>query len=184
MAALANAGEVSPYGLTALADVAEDGGRSDLLARAIRAADGIGNGYLQTDALIRIFSSAVTAKDGALVVQIASRLMRRNWRSIMDGLARAMPQLIEATGPATVEGLDAAMRRAQAVFDTEPGQEGLTAHLDGVIAPHRRPADPQAALYQAPQLAPEFLASFLDKADISPSISRSRELSRQRYGAR
>jgi hypothetical protein len=86
-----------------------------------------------------------------------------------------MPRLIEAAGPAIVEDLDIAIRRAQAVLDTEPGQEEPLAHLDGVIAPHLRPADPRAALYQAPQLAPEFLASFLDKADISSSISRSRD---------
>jgi hypothetical protein len=162
-------------GLPTLCDAAENGERSDFLTRAIQAAGGIGNSYLQTDALIRIFSSAVMAKDGALVAQLVSTLTRGGWRSIMDGLARVMPRLIESAGPAIVEDIDAAMRRAQAVLDAEPGQEGPPPHLDGVIAPHLRPVDPRAALYKVPQLAPEFIASFLEKADLSPSITRSRD---------
>src|ERR1700733_5369357 len=163
------------HGLAALADATNDSERSDLLVRAIRAADGAGNGYLRPAALVRIFSSAVKAKDGALVAQLASRLTRDGWRSIMAALAYSMARLIEMAGPGVVEELDAAMRRAQTLFDAGPEPQGQAAHLDGVIAPHQRPPNPPAALYEVPQLTPEFLATFLDKADISPTIARSRD---------
>ncbi len=156
-------------GWIALSSVAPEAQRSAMLSRALRSSEEIGNQYLRSDAVADLLGPAVAAGDSALVASALDRLLDADWKVFVDGLRRAMPDLVTAAGPEIVEKMDLAMRRAQGVLRARvPSTEPID-HLDGVLPPPLREQALQVAS-DAAQWLGAYLATYLDQADVGPSL--------------
>ena len=160
----------SCHGLSALAAVAPPERRGSMLSQALTSSEQIVNPYLRNDAVANLLGPAVSTADATLVARILERLFDASWTAFMDGLRRAMPQIVNAAGPAIVEKMDAAMRRAQAVSETSQSPDASLDHFDGVLSPALRKQALKSAAEKTAELLLPYLSTFLDQADVVPSL--------------
>jgi hypothetical protein len=152
-------------GLVALSVVAPTERRTQLLSRALRSSDEVANHYLRGDAVADLLGPAVATGDSALVASILDRLLAAGWNRFMEGLRRAMPNIVAAAGAGIVENIDTSMRRAQVVLCTHTPSRQALEHLDGVLAPTQRE---QALRAASDELLGAYLSTYLDQADVGP----------------
>jgi hypothetical protein len=155
-------------GLTALSAVVPEGRRSTLLSQALNASDQIRNQYLRGDAVANLLGMAVTAGDSALVASILDRLLAAGWICFVEGLRRAVPDIVRVGGAEIIERMDLSMRRAQAMLWTQPSSSLQNEHFDGVLSAPLREEAQKSAWNEASQSFQAYLSTFLDQIDVGP----------------
>lgn len=159
---------LSARGLNVLAAYVPEQRREELLTRALRTSQEIGNQYLRTDAQADMLASLIESKDTGLVAKCLEQLLNSRWSGLMDALRRAMPVIVKTCGVEMIERMDSAMRRAQEVLTTHP-QETAPSHFDGVL-PEAERKSAAALLLDAKALSDTYLSTFLDQEDVGPSL--------------
>ncbi|HEX3251655.1 MAG TPA: hypothetical protein VHS05_19625 [Pyrinomonadaceae bacterium] len=156
-------------GVSALATVAPEARRVDLLRQAIHASDQIGNQYVRSDAVADMLSVAIETENTELINSCLDRLLDGGFSIFMDGLQRAMPSIIGKGGVEIIERMDAAMRRAQRLLTTSTASAKTLDHFDGVLAEAER-NKAAAQIEAAGSEISVYLSTYLDQKDMGPSM--------------
>jgi hypothetical protein len=150
-------------GFACVAGAVEARRAAELLRSSMSRSAQIGNPYLRDGALALLLVPAVATGDPRLVSDVTRRVLESGWKVLVAALQLAMPELVQAAGPAVVAGIDTAMRDAQRVLDLRPSGDARE-HLDGVAGPgHRRRRDWIATLGEN-----GYAALFLNEEDLAP----------------
>jgi hypothetical protein len=158
---------LAAHGLAALSATTPQERRAALLGQALEVSEGIGNQYLRADAVADLLGPAVAAGDAGLTAGILDRLLDGGWISLMEGMRRAMPEIVAAGGADLVGRMDGAMRRAQTVL-VAGRQAGGAEHFDGVLPAAQREQALKVAMVDAARGIEAYLATYLDQDDIGP----------------
>jgi hypothetical protein len=159
--------EVDPVtavrGATSLAWVAPQDWSQNLLTQALDGLDRIPVVYHRNEVLADLAACAASM-DGPLLARVAQRLVSAHWMTLVVGLDRALPHLIDSMGLQIIDGIDSAMVRARAVIGAAPGDPNEPDHMDGVGAPGSAGwmADPLTA----------YLATYLAQSDLDGDLCR------------
>jgi hypothetical protein len=159
-------------GLMALSSIASAPQQLKLLSRAVDVLDYIGNGFLRNEVLTDLLGHAVAAADPRFVMLVIQRIIPTGWRTLVEALRRAMPQMVQTLGPQIVQALDAAMRRAQTVLGPKAAISNPPDHLDGVSAAHLHAEWSKIAIGNWAPPDPVYLSMYLDQSDLAPSMGR------------
>lgn len=142
-----------------------------MLQRIASLAPGVSNTYQRDDILADALGPALATGDAGIAVLLLARLRGSGWFHLCEGLRRAAPRLVEAGGLALLQGIDAAMRRAQSVIGRPDGQD-RDEDLDGVLAaPDRAAALDRARQDDWPSLY-AYLDLFLTDAEMPPDVEQ------------
>jgi hypothetical protein len=102
------------------------------------------------------------------VVSILDRLLASGWISFVEGLRRAVPDIVGVGGVEIIERMDLSMRQAQRMLWTRPSSSLQSEHFDGVLSPPLREEAQKSASNEAAQILQAYLSTYLDQTDVGP----------------